>query len=249
MTTSASSDRQLTGLLTPYPTTLIDARWLGSAHRLLLRPVLPQDEGLLADFLLAQSADTRRNRFHAALRPSPRLCRQMSQVDYRRQLALVVCSVADGDEHIVAEARYCVADDGCTAELALMVDERWQRQGVGSWALRALKHAAAGAGVVWLQGEVLHDNLPVLSLARRCGFVCSPDPQDDRLVRVQCRLTGADASLAGAGHVLRPPGLWRRMRRALDGPSRLLTRPPPAHRMPQRPVSTGLPSNFIEQPK
>lgn len=231
MTISPCSDNALTGLLCRYPTTLIDARWMDGVRRLLLRPVLPQDEGLLSDFLVAQSADARRNRFHSALRPSLRLCRQMSQVDYQRQLALVVCSLTDGDEQIVAEARYCVADDGCSAEIALMVDERWQRHGVGSWALRALKSAAASAGVAWLHGEVLHNNQPMLGLARRCGFACSPDPQDDRLVRVQCRLAAADASVTGAGvgAVRRPPGLWRGMQRALVGPSPVLMRSPTAH--------------------
>lgn len=212
-----------------YPTTLIDARWLGGAKRLLLRPVLPQDEGLLANFLTAQSADARRNRFHAAVSPSPRLCRQMSQVDYRRQLALVVCSLTNGLEQLVAEARYCVADEGRSAEFALMVDERWRRQGVGGWALRALKQAAARAGVARLEGQVLHDNHPMLGLARRCGFDCSPDPHDERLVLVQRRLAALDASTAGAGHVLRPASLLLRIGRALTGRSRSLMRSPLAN--------------------
>jgi acetyltransferase len=226
MSTSTATPNQPTGLPIRYPTALIDARCLGGAQALLLRPVLPQDEGLLSAFLQAQSAAARRNRFHAALNPSPRLCRQMSQVDYRRQLALVVCSLANGAEQLVAEARYCVTDDGRSAEFALMVDERWQRQGVGGWALRALKQAAARAGVARLEGEVLHDNQPMLGLARRCGFACSPDPQDERLVRVRCRLAAVDASAAGASSVMRPPGLLRRMGRALSGQSRALTRSP-----------------------
>ena len=131
MSTSAAGPKLPTGLPIRYAATPIDARWLGGAQRLLLRPVLPQDEGLLSEFLMAQSADARRNRFHVALRPSPRLCWQMSQVEYRRQLALAVCSLAHGVEQLVADARYCVADDGRSAEFALMVDERWQRQGVG----------------------------------------------------------------------------------------------------------------------
>lgn len=214
-------------LPTHYPTTLIDARWLGGAHRLLLRPVLPQDDRLLSDLMQAQSAGARRNRFHGAVKPSPRLCQQMSRLDYRRQLALVVCAVVDGVEQLVADARYGLVPDadgadgqgadGQGAEFALMVDERWQRLGVGGWALRALQQAAAAAGLVWLQGEVLHDNQAMLGLAQRCGFACSPDPQDERLVRVQQRLAAGDADPARAAPA-RPPGLLQRLGRALIGP-------------------------------
>lgn len=207
-----------------YPTHLIDARWLGGTQRLLLRPVLPQDDRLLAELMLAQSAATRRNRFHGALTPSSRLCRQMAQVDHHRQVALVVSRVDRGREQLLADARYSVADDGRSAEFALLVDERWQRHGVGGWALRALQQAAAGAGLAWLEGEVLFDNQAMLGLARRCGFACAPDPQDERLVRVQRRLAASDAQAAPPA----PPGLLHRLGRVLTGrsqPLRLSARP------------------------
>ncbi len=229
MPTSAATANALTGLPIRYPTTLIDTRRLGGAQVLLLRPVLPQDESLMSAFLLAQSAGARRNRFHAAVNPSPRLCRQLSQVDYRHQLALVVCALDDGVEQLVAEARYCVVDEGRGAEFALMVDERWQGQGVGGWALRALQRAAARGGLAWLEGEVLQDNCAMLSLAQRCGFVCIPDPQDEGQVRVRRRLSAADASAAGAGEAYRSPGLWRRLGRALTDRPHSLRNTPLAH--------------------
>lgn len=204
------------------PSTLIGRRWLGGAQRLLLRPVQPQDDGLLAALVLAQSAAARRNRFHGAVKASARLGQQMSQVDPTRQLALVVCTQVGGAEQLVAEARYSMADDGQSAEFALLVDERWQRQGVGGWALRALQQAAAGAGITWLQGDVLQGNQAMLGLASRCGFACCPDPQDERLVRVQRRLAAADA-----GTTRTPaPRLLQRLGRALTG------RPPMLWRMP-----------------
>ena len=215
-----------TGLPIQYPTTLIDACRLGDSMRLLLRPVLPQDENLLSAFLLAQSAGARRNRFHAGVNPSPSLCRQMSHVDYRRQLALVVCTLANGVERLVAEARYSVADDGHSAEFALMVDERWQRRGVGAWALRALQLAATRAGLTWLEGEVLQGNQPMLRLAQRCGFACIPDPWDERLVRVQRRLVGMEAGADSPRNTPRPLGLWRWLGRTLTGRLRSITRSP-----------------------
>lgn len=189
MPTSAAEGQTATRPTLQFPSSTIDMRWLGGDQRLLLRPVLPQDHHLLADLLQSQSAKARRNRFHAAINPSPRLCRQMSQVDYPQQLALVVCRLAPRSaERLVAEARYSVNDDGCSADFALMVDEAWQGLGVGRWALQALQQAAARAGLRWLEGEVLQDNHRMLDLARGCGFACRPDPHDGQLVRLHRRL-------------------------------------------------------------
>lgn len=156
---------------------------------------------MLSDFLMAQSAGARRSRFHAAIKPSPRLCQQMSRVDTGRTLALVACTRAGGLERLVAEARYCVSADGRSAEFALMVDERWQRRGIGRWALDTLTQAARRAGLAWLEGEVSVDNAPMLALARCCGFGCAPGPQDAGVLRVRHRLRAADTCDAAAGRV------------------------------------------------
>lgn len=186
-----------------YPTALIDARWLGDAKRLVLRPVLPQDEPLLLAMVLAQSAEARRKRFHSAIKPSHRWCRQMSHVDYRSQLALVVSTMVGGDEQLVADARYGVVGEGQGAELALMVDERWQRRGVGTWVLQALQKAAAGAGLDWLEAEVLLDNHAMLQLAQRTGFDRVECSQDGLSVRLRRRLAAPDVSTHRLSGLLR----------------------------------------------
>ncbi len=88
-------------------------------------------------------------------------------------------------DSVRSEARYGVDDDRCGAEFALLVDARWQRRGVGAWAMRPLQHAAARSGLQWLHGDVLAGNAPMLGLMRRCGLALSPDPDDDGLVQAQ----------------------------------------------------------------
>ena len=202
-----------------YPTTLIDLRTQG-AQRLLLRPVLPQDDLLLAEWLADLSPESRRNRFHGSLKlPFPAVQR-MCTVDHVRQLALVVTTGRDGDEQLLADARYVVADDGQSAEFALLVHDGWRRRGLGDWAIQALEQAAWRAGLHWLTGDVLADNTAMLALLQRRGFVLSPDPEDDRLVLVQRRLglpaaaqpqrrVGLQAWLRGLlpGHPANPPHL------------------------------------------
>ncbi len=176
-----------------YPATLIETRAPRKALPLTLRPILPQDAGLLAQLVDQLGPATRRNRFHGAIKLSTSHCRQLSTIDYRNHLAVVVSTEVDGAEQLIADARYVVEPDGQGAEFALVVADRWQGQGVGAWAMQTLQRAATTAGLQWLHGDVLQDNLPMLGLMQRCGFVLSPDAEDDRIVKVQRRL-GAHAT-------------------------------------------------------
>lgn len=171
-----------------YPALLIQIRVQARVGPLTLRPILPQDEVLLAELLNGLSAPARRNRFHGAMKVSPAQLRQMSCVDYRRQLALVVTAQVDGAERLIVDARYCVLADGLSAEFALVVAEGWQRLGLGAWAMQSLEDAAAGAGLDCLNGDVLQANAPMLRLTERRGFALCPDPDDQQIVKVQRRL-------------------------------------------------------------
>ncbi len=167
---------------------MVETRAAGPSRWLTLRPVLPQDADLLARLVDGLPPAARRHRFHGAVRLSAGRYRQMSTIDHRRQVALVVSTVIDGSEALIADARCVLEPGGQGADFALMVADRWQRQGVGTWAMQALQRAATAAGCQWLQGEVLQDNLAMLGLMRRCGFAFSPDVDDDRIVKVRCPL-------------------------------------------------------------
>ena len=171
-----------------YPAMLIETRVQGRARPLTMRPILPQDASLLQRLLDGLSPETRRNRFHGAIRLSPNRLVQMSHVDYRNHLAMVVSTEFDGAEQLIADARYVVDPGGDGAEFALVVADGWQSQGVGAWAMQSLQRAATSAGLHWLHGDVLNGNLPMLSLMRRCGFALNPDVDDEQVVRAQRRL-------------------------------------------------------------
>ena len=195
-----------------YPAMLIDMRIGAGGRRFTLRPVLPQDDLLLAELVAGLSPASRRNRFFGAVNLSLARLRQMASVDYQRQLGLVVTTLVDGSERVVADARYCVdtAGDGDRAEFALMVDEHWRRLGLGRWALTALKQAAAQSGLGWLEGEVHFANDPMLCLVQGCGFAARPHPEDGLIVQVRHRLDDTAAAAAAPAR-----GLLGWLRRAV----------------------------------
>jgi acetyltransferase len=161
-----------------------------------LRAVAPGDAPALGDLMQRLSGAARRNRFHTTIKMlSVRQLHQMSCVDQQTHVAFVMTAVVDGCEHIVADARYVLdsfdtAMDGATgAEFAVVVDERWQQQGLGGQAMAALTASARSAGVGRLHGRVLPHNAAMFALMRRCQFGCAPDPEDETIVRAEFSLT------------------------------------------------------------
>ena len=132
--------------------------------------------------------------------------RQMSCVDQQRHVAFVVTAAIDGQNRIVADVRYVIdrsgtAPDGTgSAEFAVVVDEGWQRRGVGEHAMQTLMNTAGTAGLGWLHGDVLANNGPMLALMRSCRFCCTPDRDDDHLMRVETSLAARPERLLRSPH-------------------------------------------------
>ena len=181
-------------LISHYPTSLIDVRTLRDGRRLTLRPVLPQDNRLLAELVNRLSDRSRTRRFPNAQQPaSADELASLSCIDYRRHLALVVGIQENGRERLVAEARFLIDPDGHSAEFALVVDDAWQRNGIGTWAMFALSRAAGAAGVAWLHCDLMADNEPMLALMRRCRFCCTVDRSDQAIVHAETRARALNA--------------------------------------------------------
>ena len=168
---------------TRYPVGLIRPLTLRDGRRVLLRPVLPQDESTEQAFVMALSPASRYRRFHVGLRAlPPSLLRQLTQVDHEAHVALVAQPEAgdgrdeDGDPGIVADARYVRGPQG-TAEFAVAVADGWQQQGLGRQMLGQLARHAARHGIHTLVGDVLVDNRPMITMLERMH--CELQQRDD----------------------------------------------------------------------
>ena len=91
--------------------------------------------------------------------------------DYQREMAFVALHVRDGRTEQVGVARYAQipgVDGRC--EFALVVADRWQRQGLGARLMRYLIEYARQHGYRTMEGEVLSTNSGMLELVRSLGF-------------------------------------------------------------------------------
>ena len=160
-----------------YPAELIDVIRLDGGQRVVIRPVLPQDEALTTAFFGKLTAPARYDRFMSPMRNlPPELVKRFTNVDYANHLALVAVVVEDGDEVVVAEARYARIADASDAEFAISVAEAWQGKGLAQVLLGKLACRASTAGVRKIVGETLATNEKMLHLARKAGFTVRRSP-------------------------------------------------------------------------
>jgi len=160
-----------------YPAELIDVVRLTGGNRVVVRPVLPQDEDLTKAFFRDLSAPARYDRSMTSMRELPaELSRRFTQIDYTDHLALVAEVFVDGRETVIAEARYVRGADPTVAEFAVSVAEAWQGNKLASLLLGKLACRAAAAGVRRMVGETLATNARMISLARKAGFTIAPSP-------------------------------------------------------------------------
>jgi acetyltransferase len=152
----------------PYPVELEGEIVLRDGTRVLVRPMRPEDVELEKRFFDGLSERSRYQRFMQHLTQlSPRMLARFTQLDYDRELALVVVH----DDQFIAVGRYAPTADGETAEFALVVADAWQGRGLGRILLERLRQEARKAGYKALYGYILQANREMLDLARRLGFV------------------------------------------------------------------------------
>jgi GNAT superfamily N-acetyltransferase len=124
-----------------------------------IRPIAPDDKELLARGLSQLSLESIRRRFLAA---KPRFTaselRYLTEVDGVNHIALVAV-LADDPDQLVAVAR-CVRlpDRPDTAEMAVVVGDPFQGQGVGRAITNVLADAAVGAGIRRFAATMAGDN-------------------------------------------------------------------------------------------
>jgi len=155
------------------------------------RSMRPEDDAALLRFHARLSLETTRRRFftvHPVL--APREVERFTRVDHWDREALVAL---DGSE-IVAVARYDRDPVSFhVAEVAFVVEDRWQGRGLGSALFHLIAERARAAGIDRLSAEVLAENQPMLTVFRHAG-VPVQSRFDDGVIHLDLALDAATMS-------------------------------------------------------
>ena len=161
---------------------------------LTVREIEIEDVERLGRMFNRLSAESVYRRFFSPIHEPPRAALLwLAAVDHRDRDALVAL---DGDE-IVAVARYDAQAGTHAAEIAVTVEDAWQRQGLGKRLTVRLARRAIDRGIESFEATVQPDNRPALGLLRKL----SPNAS----VRFDRGEYAASMPLAGAPSPSGPP--------------------------------------------
>lgn len=157
-----------------------------------IRPMRPEDLDIETDFVRGWSAETRYNRlFSAGTHTSPERLKQITNIDYARDMALIATLMLEDKEEQIGVARYVLRSDNRTCEFALAVADAWQHRGIGRALMLNLIDHAAAAGIETMVGDVLASNAPMLHFMRALGFTVEIATDGPEIRRVSKRLAPA----------------------------------------------------------
>jgi GNAT superfamily N-acetyltransferase len=142
---------------------------LSNGEEVLVRPMRMTDEEALQRLFYELSEDSTYNRFlcHKRLHPHDEI-QELVDLDYERNMGLVVCDPKSGD--IVGMARYDLDPATKLADIAFVVRDECQGKGIGTVLLRRMAEIARARGLAGLQADVLASNKPMLIVFHRSGL-------------------------------------------------------------------------------
>lgn len=136
-----------------------------------VRQAAAGDRPALERMLARCTGETRYRRFHGPVKVFPERYLTEALSGSPLHFALVACLDEDGadeDGAVVALASCRAVDEG-VAEVGILVEDEWQRRGVGSDLLREIVAYAARTGLRALQAQVLAEQPWIVGLLRRHG--------------------------------------------------------------------------------
>lgn len=106
--------------------------------------------------------------------------------------AIVAEMASEDGQAIVGEANCALDMASRRGDLAVSVEDRWQRHGIGFALLDVMECCAARLGLLHLLGEALQSNEEMKGLARRAGFAVTRRPGDWKVVHLEKHLSSRE---------------------------------------------------------
>ena len=160
----------------PYPLQYVFRCTMKNGTLVTIRPIRPEDEPLMVTFHGTLSDRTVYSRYFGSLSLHRRVAHerlvQICACDYDREMVLVVDhkDAKTGDSNILGVGRLNKLEGDKEAEVAVLISDHSQGQGLGTALLERLLQVARDQQLSRLVAEMLHDNLAMQTLLKRLGF-------------------------------------------------------------------------------
>jgi len=171
-----------------YPTQWERHLQVKAGWRIFARPIRPEDEPLIHEFLHHVTTDDLRLRFFAPMKEFTHdFIARLTQLDYARAMAFVAFDEATNE--LVGVVRIHSDSIYESGEYAILLRSDLKGRGLG-WALMQLMiEYAKSEGLKVISGDVLQENIVMLDMCRSLGFEVKADTTEHDLCNVKLRLS------------------------------------------------------------
>jgi acetyltransferase len=171
----------------PYPSQWQRNLEMKDGWRIFVRPIRPEDEPLIHEFLRHVTSEDLRLRFFAPMKEfSHEFIGRLTQIDYARAMAFVAFDEATSE--MVGVVRIHSDSIYQNGEYAILLRSDLKGRGLG-WALMQLIiEYAKSEGLKAISGDVLQQNTAMLEMCRELGFEVKTDAADPGVCNVKLRL-------------------------------------------------------------
>ena len=165
----------------PYPQEYSSQWQLRDGTPITIRPIRPEDEPLMVKFHATLSDQTIQFRYFAFQKLEWRVAHErLTQIcfnDYDREIALVAVRPAPDtkEEEIIGVGRLMKVHGVNEAEFAIVISDRFQRQGLGAQLLQLLVDIGRKEGAERIFAHILPENYGMQRVSKKVGFKVSFD--------------------------------------------------------------------------
>jgi acetyltransferase len=160
----------------PYPTQYMAPWKLKNGTAVMIRPIRPEDEPLLVKFHETLSEESVYRRFSNRIKLDQRIAHErLTRTcfnDYDREIALVVehKDPQTSQLEILGVGRLSKARGLNEAEFALLISDRWQKQGFGTELLKRLVQIGRDEKLDRIFAHIPPDNQAMIHVSKEAGF-------------------------------------------------------------------------------
>lgn len=155
----------------PYPHQFEEWVTMKNGERCLFRPILPEDEPLLLQFISRVTKEDLYYRYFSEINEFTHDdLANMTQIDYDREMAFVAVHTTEQGSEILGVSRAISDPDNVDAEFAVLVRSDLKGLGFGGRLLKKLISYTRGHGLQQLNGITMPNNHGMIALARKLGF-------------------------------------------------------------------------------
>lgn len=155
----------------PYPVEHEEYIPLKNGQTCLFRPVLPEDEQKMADFITQVSREDLYKRFFSDVGEfNHEALANLTQIDYDREMAFVATKIENNQEVLFGVARVVADPQNYDAEFSILVRSDLKGIGLGTLLMQKLIDYSRSKRTTRLTGMTMPSNKGMISLARKLKF-------------------------------------------------------------------------------